>query len=141
MITSKLLMAVAAIALMAGTGGALAQQEPAQPAHSTAGERLAPKTMAPTDRHGTNLTFDTTPGDHARLREIFGKDRSALRVDHVRFSLAVGTVVPRSVRLVALPQTIVDIQPTWQGNEYFRVGHQILIVDPHSNEIVGVLLV
>jgi hypothetical protein len=42
---------------------------------------------------------------------------------------------------VALPQTIVDIQPTWHGNEYFRVGHQILIVDPHSKKIVGVLSV
>ena len=136
--TNKLLMAVAAVTLLTGSGGAFAQQ---QPAHSATGEKLAPKTMAPADRHDTNLTFDTSPGDHARLREIFGKDRSAHRVNHVRFSLSVGTVVPRSVRLVALPQTIVDIQPTLHGNEYFRVGHQILIVDPHSKEIVGVLSV
>jgi len=138
MTTNKLLMAAAAIALMTAPGGAFAQQ---QPANSTTGEKLAPKTMASTDRHDTNLTFDTTPDDHARLREIFGKDRSASRVDHVKFSLLVGTIVPRSVRLVALPQTIVDIQPTWHGNEYFRVGHQILIVDPHSKKIVGVLSV
>lgn len=138
MYTNKLLVAVAAIALMAGTGGAFAQQEPA---HSATGEKLAPKTMAPTDRRDTNLTFDTTPSDHARLREIFGKDRSARRVDHVRFSLSVGTIVPNSVRLVALPRTIIDIQPTWRGNEFFRVGRQILIVDPHSKEIVGVLSV
>jgi len=137
--TYKLMMAVATIAVMTGSGGAFAQQ---QPAHSATGEKLAPKALTPGDGHDdTNLTFDTTPGDHARLREIFGKDRSTRRVDHVRFSLAVGTVVPHSVRLVALPQTIIDIQPTWRGNEFFRVGHQILIVDPHSNEIVGVLSV
>ena len=138
MTTNKLLMAVAAIALMAGSGGAFAQQEPA---HGATGERVATK-MAPTNSGGdASLVFDTTPGDHARLREIFGKDRSTLRVDHVRFSLSVGTVLPRSIRLVALPQTIVDIQPTWHGNEYFRVGHQILIVDPQSKKIVGVLSV
>ena len=136
--TKKLLVAAAAIALMAGTGGAFAQQEPA---HGAAGEKLAPKTMDSTNGRDANLTFDTTPSDHARLREIFGKDRSVRRVDHVRFSLALGAVVPRSVRLAALPQTIIDIQPTWRGNEFFRVGHQILIVDPQSKEIVGVLSV
>ena len=136
--TNKLLMAITAMALIAATGGAFAQQELA---HSTTGERLAPKTMAPTNRRESNLTFDTTPNDHARLREIFSKDHSVRRMNHVRFSLSLGTVVPDSVRLVALPQTIIDIQPTWQGNDFFRVGHRILVVDPHSKAIVGVLSV
>jgi hypothetical protein len=136
--TKKLLMAVAAIALMSGTGGAFAQQ---QPMHSATGERVATKSMAPTDGRDTNLTFDTTPGDHTRLREIFRKDRSVRRIDHVGFSLSLGAVVPGSVRLVALPQTIIDIQPTWRGNEFFRVGHRILVVDPQSKEIVGALSV
>jgi hypothetical protein len=88
--TSKLLAAVAAMALIAGTGGAFAQQE------------LAQKPITPIMGHNANLTFDTSPSDHTRISEIFGKDRSARKVDHVRFSLAVGAVVPRSVRLVAL---------------------------------------
>ena len=127
--TNKLLIAVAAATLMAGTGGAFAQQEPAQ------------KPIAPIMDHNSNLTFDTSPGDHTRISEIFGKDSSVRKVDHVRFSLAVGTVVPRSVRLAALPQTIVDIQPTWRGDEYFRVGRQIVVVDPQSKEILGVLAI
>jgi hypothetical protein len=73
------------------------------------------------------------------MREIFGNDRSTRKVDHVKFSLSVGTVVPRSVRLIALPQTIVDIQPTWRGDEYFRVGHRIVVVDAQSKEILGLL--
>jgi hypothetical protein len=124
---NKLLMAVAAVTLMAGTGVAFAQKEPAQ------------KPISPIMDHNANLTFDTSPDDHTRMREIFGRDRSARNVNHVKFSLSVGTVVPRSVRLVALPQTIVDIQPTWRGDEYFRVGHQIVVVDPQSKEILGVL--
>jgi hypothetical protein len=47
--------------------------------------------------------------------------------------------VPHSVLLAALPQTIVDIEPTWRGDEYFQVGEQIVIVDPQSMKIVGVL--
>jgi Protein of unknown function (DUF1236) len=127
--TSKLLIAVAAAALIAGTGSAFAQQDPAR------------KPITPIMGHNANLTFDTSPRDHTRISEIFGKDRSARKVGHVRFSLSVGTVVPRSVRLVALPQTVIDIQPTWRGDEYFRVGHRIVVVDPQSKEILGVLAI
>jgi hypothetical protein len=127
--TSRLLIAVAAVTLVAGTGGAFAQQAPTQ------------RPITPIVGHNTNLTFDTSPGNHARIREIFGKDRSAKKADHVNFSLSVGAVVPRSVRLAALPQTIIAIQPTWRGDEYFRVGHQIVVVDPQSKEILGVLAI
>jgi hypothetical protein len=71
------------------------------------------------------------------MREIFGKDRLAKKVDHVQFSLSVGAGVPSSVRLVALPQTIIAIQPTWRGDDYFRVGRKI-VVDPQSKKILGV---
>ena len=126
--THRLLIAVAAVTLIAGSGGAFAQQAPAQ------------KPATPIMGH-TNLTFDTSPGDHARISEIFGRDHSARKVDHVKFSLAVGAIVPRSVRLVALPQTVIAIQPTWRGDEYFRVGQQIVVVDPQSKEILGVLAI
>jgi hypothetical protein len=86
-----------------------------------------------------NLVFDTSPKDHARIREIFSKEPAGTTVDHVGFSLSAGTVVPRSIHLTALPQTIIDIQPTWRGNEYFQIGDQIVIVDPQSMKIVGVL--
>jgi hypothetical protein len=136
--TNKLLMAVTAVALIAATSGVFAQQEPPG---SAPAEKLAPKTPTIARGRDANLTFDTSPDNRARLREIFGKNRSAHKVDHVRFSLSVGTVVPTSIRLVALPQTIVDIQPTWHGDEYFRVGNQILIVDPQSKEIVASLAI
>jgi hypothetical protein len=120
---NKFLMAVAAVGLMAGTSGALAQE----PAHKTAMEQVPPK------------TFDTSPANQGRISEIFGKESSARKLNHVSFRLAPGTVVPRSVRLVALPKTIIDIEPTWRGNEYFMVRGQIVIVNPKSMKIVGVL--
>jgi hypothetical protein len=67
------------------------------------------------------------------------KERSAPRVDRVDFSLSVGTAVPRSVRFVPVPSTIVVIEPSWRGYDYFVVGDQIVIVDPRSMEIVAVI--
>lgn len=95
------------------------------------------KTTAPMGSN--NLIFDTKPSDHARLREIFGKDHAAERVHHVRFDLSPGAVVPNSIRLAPLPETIINIEPTWQGNEYFKVGKRVVIVDPGSKKIEGVL--
>jgi hypothetical protein len=102
-------------------------------------EVSVPKTQALAKSPDANLTFDTSPKDHARIREIFGKVSAEVKVDHVSFSLSPGTVVPHSVHLAALPQTIVNIEPTWRGNEYFEVGDQIVIVDPQSMKILGIL--
>jgi Protein of unknown function (DUF1236) len=57
----------------------------------------------------------------------------------VNFIVSVGTRVPRSVRFMALPQTIVEIEPAWRGFEYFMIGDEIVIVDPRSLEIVAIV--
>lgn len=120
----SLIAIVAVTALISATSGLSAQT-------------TAPKMTA---ANSNNLTFDTTPDDHARLKEIFKNDHSAQKIDHAKFSLAPGAVVPGSIRLSPLPQTISNIQPTWQGNQYFRVGrNKVVIVDPQSKTIEGVL--
>jgi hypothetical protein len=60
------------------------------------------------------------------------------RVSNVNFSISVGTVVPSSVRVVAVPAVLIDIHPEWRGFMYFIVGDQIIIVD-RSHRIVAVL--
>jgi Protein of unknown function (DUF1236) len=60
-------------------------------------------------------------------------------VSSPNFNVSVGTRVPRTVRFAALPRTIVEIEPEWRGFEYFMIGNQMVIVDPRSMEIVGVL--
>jgi Protein of unknown function (DUF1236) len=96
--------------------------------HVTTGQAAAPA-------KGANIA----PENRTRIHDAFVKERSAPRVDHVDFGLSVGTAVPRSVRIVVIPQTIIEIQPTWRGYEYFMVGDQIVIVDPRTMEIVAVL--
>jgi hypothetical protein len=57
----------------------------------------------------------------------------------VNFNVSVGTVVPRTVRFVAVPDTIVRIQPRWRGYRYFIVDEEIIIVEPRTLKIVAVL--
>jgi hypothetical protein len=64
---------------------------------------------------------------------------SAPRVESVNFDIRVGTVVPRTVRVAPVPVTIVEIEPSWRGYMYFVHADEIIIVDPHSLEIVAVL--
>jgi hypothetical protein len=58
---------------------------------------------------------------------------------NINFSISVGTRVPRDVRFYPLPAEIVTIYPDWRGYEFFRVGDEIVVVDPRSLEIVAVL--
>lgn len=65
---------------------------------------------------------------------------SAPRVTgRVNFDIRVGTVVPRTVRVVALPRAILEIEPEWRGYMYFVSGDQIIVVEPRTLEIVAVL--
>lgn len=64
---------------------------------------------------------------------------SAPRVDSVDFSISVGTVVPRTVRVVEVPPAIIKIRPAWKGYRYFVYNDEIVIVEPRTLKIVAVL--
>lgn len=67
------------------------------------------------------------------------KERGVPRVSNVTFDVSVGAHVPRTIRFVPLPVTIVEIEPDWRGYNYFTIGDQIVIVDPRSLEIVAII--
>jgi hypothetical protein len=48
-------------------------------------------------------------------------------------------VVPRSVRVVRVPDTIVEVRPEWRGFLYFVYNDEIIIVEPDSLKIVAVI--
>jgi hypothetical protein len=66
---------------------------------------------------------------------------NAPRVANVNFSIRVGTVVPRTVRLVAVPAPLIAIHPAWRGYMYFVHDDRIIIVEPGTLRIVTVLVV
>jgi Protein of unknown function (DUF1236) len=98
---------------------------------STTGQGAAP--------NKGNVSVNITPEKRTQIHQVFTRERSAPRVDRVDFDLAVGTAVPRSVRFVSVPSTIIAIEPSWRGYDYFMVGEQIVIVDPRSMEIVAII--
>jgi peptidoglycan hydrolase-like protein with peptidoglycan-binding domain len=51
------------------------------------------------------------------------------RVSNVNFTVRVGTVIPTSVRVVPVHETLISIHPEWRGHSYFVVEDDIIIVD------------
>jgi hypothetical protein len=60
-------------------------------------------------------------------------------VNQVNFSISVGTRVPRSVHLVALPAAVITLVPQYRGYQYFVANDEICIVEPSTYEIVEVI--
>lgn len=87
----------------------------------------------------TNVNVNLSTEQRTRIKEVIVKDKRAPRVANVNFSLSIGTPVPRTVKHVVVPSTIVEIYPAWRGFHYFMVGDQIVIIDPNTLEIVAVL--
>jgi hypothetical protein len=84
------------------------------------------------------LNANITVENRTRMHDAFVKDRGVPRVNNVDFALSVGTSVPRSLRSIAIPREIIEIEPRWRGYEFFMVGDQAVIVDPRSMEIVAI---
>jgi hypothetical protein len=60
----------------------------------------------------------------------------------VNVNLSVGTRIPRNnahIRLLPLPQTVVEVEPRWRGYDYFLVGDEIVVVAPGTFEIVAII--
>ena len=68
------------------------------------------------------------------------KEEHVAPVNNVKFSVAVGTRVPREgVTLHPLPSRVVEIYPEWRGYQYILVGEELVVVDPRTSEIIAVL--
>jgi DNA mismatch repair ATPase MutL len=86
---------------------------------------------------GVSASF--TPEQRTKIREVVLRERDAPRMSRVDFSLNVGTVVPRTVRVVAVPEVIVEVHPEWRGFRYFLVNEQLVIVEPDTLRIVAIV--
>jgi len=59
--------------------------------------------------------------------------------ENVNFNVSIGTVIPRTVELHALPSEILVMEPAWRGFMFFLVGDEIVVVAPDSLRIIAVL--
>ena len=85
------------------------------------------------------MTTTITSEQTTQVRQTIIKESNAPRVTNVNFSLNVGTVVPRTVTIVVLPTTVVEIYPAWRGYYYFIVGERIVIVEPDTLRIIFII--
>ena len=58
---------------------------------------------------------------------------------HLNVSVSVGTRVPADVHLYPVPVEVVNIYPEWRGFDYIMVGDEIVVIDPHTHEIVAII--
>jgi Protein of unknown function (DUF1236) len=73
------------------------------------------------------------------LHQTLMKESNVNRANQVNFSINIGTRVPRSVHLAALPGSVISLVPQYRSYEYFVANDQICIVDPKTYEIVEVI--
>jgi hypothetical protein len=75
----------------------------------------------------------------SQIKTIIGRANGPRLGNNVNFDVRVGTRVPRDVHFVVLPEEIVRIVPQYRGFDYVLVGDEIVIIDPHTLEIVAVI--
>jgi hypothetical protein len=129
------------------TTGQGTQQEPQQRPR-TGGQDRSQDRVQDRDRGAPGAGAQTQPRDRSGPKSLTAEQKTKIRttvisrapkVGNVNFSVNVGTVVPRSVSVVAVPPTLIEIYPEWRGYMYFVVGDEIIIVEPRTLRIVAVL--
>ena len=75
--------------------------------------------------------------DRERLHRSFDLERA--RVRDAKFDFHVGHRVPRDLRLIPIPTSIVSFIPYYREYRYFVVGEEVCIVDPRTYEVVDVI--
>jgi hypothetical protein len=105
------------------------------------GGQTAPKSTDAGKSTSGGARVQLSEQQRGNIGATFTKETRLNRVTNVNFSINVGTRVPRSVRLVVLPASVIAIVPEYRSYHYFVVNEQICIVEPTTYEIVEVIQV
>ena len=111
------------------------QQSPTQ-AQSPQRQQNGQATQGQAQQGSKTLTTE----QRTTIRKTVLSGGNVPRATNVNFNVSVGTTVPTSVRVVAVPSTLIEIYPEWRGHMYFVVNDEIIIVDSNQR-IVAVIAV
>jgi hypothetical protein len=116
-------------------GRAAAAYEPQPAAHARQSLR---QTGGPAYAHATasEVRGSLTPEQRAHLREL--ARRELPRVSHIP-EVRVNAIVPRDVELAPVPGEIARYYPQFRHNQAFLYHNRIVLVDPATSRIVGVI--
>lgn len=88
---------------------------------------------------GGSARGSLTTEQKTKVRETVLKSGPRVNRTNINFNISVGTVVPRTVKFVALPPVLIEVYPQYRGYEYFIVDEEIIIIEPKTLKIVAVL--
>jgi hypothetical protein len=113
----------------AGSGGSAAQEKQRAEKSGDGAKGESPKRHAGKKLEAKQRTV---------VRESLGKRN--MRPTKVNFSISVGTVVPRTVVLYDLPDTLIEFEPEYRRYKFIMSDdNTILVIDPETWEIVDVI--
>jgi hypothetical protein len=102
-------------------------------------DRRDRSTTGDRSRTNTNVNVEINEQQRSRIRDVIVSRRDIPRVSNINVDLRVGSVVPRSVRFVSVPEEIVRIHPRFRRHRVVIIRDEIIIVDPVTFQIVAVL--
>jgi hypothetical protein len=100
------------------------------------------------EEHPGNAAENRGPGGRSvqlsetqrtQIKDVVVRNHNVARAENVHFNIAVGTTVPHDVHVAVLPSEVVRIVPEYRGFDYVVVGDELLIIDPHTMEIVDII--
>jgi hypothetical protein len=109
--------------------------------------RVGEDKTGPTQDRGRQAGASSSEGrvqlsedQRVRLHETVIRTGRVNRLSNVNVAVEIGSRVPRTVRLAALPTEVVAIVPQYRGYRYFVIDDRLCIVDPRSDQIVEVIV-
>jgi hypothetical protein len=102
-------------------------------------DRNGKETQKSSERSHSGERVQLSEQQRSNVHQTLLKESNLNRATNLNISISVGTRIPRSVRLVALPASIISVVPAYRSYQYVVVNDEICIVDPNSYEIVEVI--
>lgn len=99
----------------------------------------SPSGRSQTTGQGAASTSANLTGEQRSKITTSIKQQNVSPITNVNFSIAIGTAIPRDLRRMPLPATVLEVYPAWRGYEFILVGNDILVIDPATLRIVAIL--
>jgi hypothetical protein len=118
-------------------GSAASGASSGESGNATGDMKADSKSSADAKQGGAHVTLNTD--QRSRVNSVFKGHKGSASVS-VNVDVRVGTRLPRSIALVAIPSDVLVVVPDWQRYRYIVVGNTVCIVDPDTFEIIDVIV-
>ena len=118
-------------------GSAASGASSGESGNATGDMKADSKSSADAKQGGSHVTLNTD--QRSRVNSAFKGHKGSANVS-VNVDVRVGTRLPRSIALVAIPSDVLVVVPDWQRYKYIVVGNTVCIVDPDTFEIIDVIV-